>query len=99
MSTSKPSREIQRKPSAKSVWIVEMYDMLGGKWTPYSLFCNGEFGIFENRKIAREYKKSYETRYPTVYFRVTRYWSERAIEIIHVGKDSSFYDFDETTED
>jgi len=84
MSSIRVNGAIQRKPSIQSIWIIEMYDMLCGKWVPYSNFANGEGGEFENRELARKFKKVYEYRYSTVYFRVTRYWSERAIEIVHI---------------
>ena len=81
MPTNRPSIEIQRKPSTKNVWIIEMYDFLAGKWVPYSLFHSyvnpGEGGLFESRKLARMVKKVYEERYFTAYFRITRYWSEK----------------------
>ena len=96
MSTSRPNREIQRKPSTKNVWIIEMYDMLCGAWIPYSIFHSyvnpGEGGVFESRQIARKCKKAYEERYSTVYFRVTQYYSERAINIIHLGKNFKLND-------
>ena len=76
--------------NTKFLWVVER--LIGEKWEYWhcsSLRKNARGVLKGLKKVHTNQNK----------FRITRYWSERVIEIVHLGVNNSFYEFDETDED